>query len=123
MAVDRVVDEVIDQSKLVEIPSPRHQNYFGLLGHAPDLDPILPVNTYWRLMDEYDPIFKLDLGMAHPRVFVGSRYVIPSAHVDRLMVVSGVFRLPFKTMCEVSVVTQSTTKALKTVLRFQTATC
>jgi cytochrome P450/NADPH-cytochrome P450 reductase len=76
MAISQAVDQGIDQSKLVEIPSPRHQNYFGLLGHAPDLDPILPVNTYWQLMDEYDPIFKLDLGMPYPRVFVGSRDLV-----------------------------------------------
>ena len=76
MDVKKVVDEPIDHSKLVEIPSPKHQSYFGLLGHAPDLDPTLPVSSYWQLMDEYAPIFKLDLGMEHPRVFVGSRELV-----------------------------------------------
>lgn len=69
-------EEYIDHSKLVEIPAPRHQNYFGLLGHAPDLDPILPVKSYWEIMDKYGPIFKLDLGMDHPRVFVGTRELV-----------------------------------------------
>lgn len=42
----------------------------------PDLDPILPVSSYWKLMNTYAPIFQLDLGMAHPRVFVGSRELV-----------------------------------------------
>ncbi|KAK4199539.1 putative bifunctional cytochrome P450 group I:NADPH-P450 reductase [Triangularia verruculosa] len=69
-------EEVIDHSKLLKIPSPPHGHYFGLLGHAPDLDPILPVKTYWELMDKYGEIFQLDLGMAYPRVFVGSRELV-----------------------------------------------
>lgn len=74
--VDSPMEEPIDHSKLVEIPSPRHQSYFGLLGHAPDLDRDLPVSSYWKLMDEYAPIFKLDLFAEHPRVFVGSRELV-----------------------------------------------
>jgi cytochrome P450/NADPH-cytochrome P450 reductase len=75
---DRIssIDESIDHSKLVQIPTPPHQHYFGLLGHAPDLDPILPVKTYWQLMDKYGEIFQLDLGMTHPRVFVGNRELV-----------------------------------------------
>ena len=70
------MQENIDQSKLVKIPAPPHHHYFGLLGHSPDLDPILPVRSYWQLMDIYAPIFQLDLGMDHPRVFVGSRELV-----------------------------------------------
>ncbi|PGH21395.1 hypothetical protein AJ80_03312 [Polytolypa hystricis UAMH7299] len=69
-------EEIIDQSNLLKIPSPPHAHYFGLLGHAPDLDRMLPVRSYWRLMDEYSPIFQLDLGMTYPRVFVGSRDLV-----------------------------------------------
>lgn len=70
------VEEVIDHSILLPIPSPPHQHYMGLLGHAPDLDPVLPVRTYWQLMDQYSPIFQLDLNMPYPRVFVGSRELV-----------------------------------------------
>lgn len=73
---DNVLDEVIDESKLLPIPAPPHKHYFGLLGHAPDLDPLLPVKSYWSLMDTYAPIYKLDLGMQYPRVFVGSRELV-----------------------------------------------
>jgi hypothetical protein len=68
--------EYIDKSKLLPIPSPPHYRYFGLLGHAPDLDSTLPVRTYWQLMDTYAPIYQLDLGMTYPRVFVGSRELV-----------------------------------------------
>ncbi|KAL4746133.1 hypothetical protein BDW72DRAFT_207610 [Aspergillus terricola var. indicus] len=63
-------------NELLPIPSPPHQHYFGLLGHTPDLDPTLPVRTYWSLMDRYAPIFQLDLHMQYPRVFVGSRELV-----------------------------------------------
>lgn len=69
-------EEEIDHSKLLKIPAPPHQHYFGLLGHAPDLDPALPVASYWELMDKYGPIFQLDLQMTYPRVFVGSRELV-----------------------------------------------
>lgn len=65
-----------DKTKLVPIPSPPHHRYFGLLGHAPDLDSTLPVRSYWQLMDIYAPIYQLDLGMTFPRVFVGSRALV-----------------------------------------------
>ncbi|KAK4664731.1 uncharacterized protein QC763_506770 [Podospora pseudopauciseta] len=68
--------EIIDHSKLLKIPSPKHGHYFGLLGHAPDLDPDLPVKSFWKLMDQYGEIFQLDLGMTYPRVFVGSRELV-----------------------------------------------
>ena len=70
------VEEEIDHSILLPIPSPPHQHYLGLLGHAPDLDPVLPVRTYWQLMDQYAPIYQLDLKMPYPRVFVGSRELV-----------------------------------------------
>lgn len=70
------VQETIDLSKLVPIPAPPHRSYFGLLGHSPDLDPTLPVSSYWKFMDKYAPIYQLDLGMTHPRVFVGSRELV-----------------------------------------------
>lgn len=70
------VQENIDQSKLLKIPAPPHHRYFGLLGHLPDLDPMLPVRSYWQLMDTYAPIYQLDLGMTYPRVFVGSRELV-----------------------------------------------
>lgn len=69
-------EEVIDHSKLLKIPAPAHQHYFGLLGHAPDLDRALPVASYWELMDKYGPIYQLDLQMTYPRVFVGSRELV-----------------------------------------------
>ena len=68
--------EDIDHSRLVDIPAPPHAHYFGLLGHSPDLDPVLPVSSYWKLMDTYAPIFQLDLQMTYPRVFVGSRDLV-----------------------------------------------
>lgn len=68
--------EGIDRASLLPIPSPPHQHYFGLLGHTPDLDSVLPVRTYWKLMDQYAPIFQLDLNMPYPRVFVGSRELV-----------------------------------------------
>lgn len=68
--------EIIDYSKLEEIPSPPRQSYWGLLGHAPDLNPTLPVQSYWEIMDKYSPIYKLDLGMSYPRVFVGTRALV-----------------------------------------------
>ncbi|KAI1172041.1 cytochrome P450 [Nemania sp. FL0916] len=70
------VQEVINKSALLKIPAPPHQHYFGLLGHSPDLDPLLPVKSYWALMDTYSPIYQLDLGMEYPRVFVGSRELV-----------------------------------------------
>ena len=70
------IREDIDHSQLLPIPVPPHQRFFGLLGHAPDLDPILPVRSFWEYMDRYGPIFKLDLGVAKPRVFVGSRELV-----------------------------------------------
>ncbi|KAF7502833.1 hypothetical protein GJ744_005012 [Endocarpon pusillum] len=66
----------IDQSKLLKIPAPPHHRYFGLMGHLPDLDPTLPVRSYWQFMDTYAPIYQLDLGMTYPRVFVGSRELV-----------------------------------------------
>lgn len=51
----------VDQCKLVEIPEPPKQ-YFGLIGHMPDIDPGFPIRSFWNLMDMYGPIFKLDLG-------------------------------------------------------------
>ncbi|KAI9151433.1 bifunctional p-450 nadph-p450 reductase [Paramyrothecium foliicola] len=69
-------DANIDHSKMLPIPSPPHQHYFGLVGHLADLDAVLPVRTYWQLMDKYAPIFQLDLGMTYPRVFVGSRELV-----------------------------------------------
>ncbi|KAL8862226.1 MAG: hypothetical protein Q9178_001233 [Gyalolechia marmorata] len=66
----------IDHSKLLPIPAPPHHSYFGLLGHSPDLDSTLPVKSYWKFMDEYAPIYQLDLAMEHPRVFVGSRELV-----------------------------------------------
>lgn len=73
---DAAQEEVVDHSKLLPIPTPPHQSYFGLLGHAPDLDSTLPVRSYWQLMDQYAPIFQLDLGMTYPRVFVGNRELV-----------------------------------------------
>ncbi|KAH7010815.1 cytochrome P450 [Microdochium trichocladiopsis] len=68
--------EVIDHSSLLPIPSPPHKHYYGFVGHLADLDPTLPVRTYWHLMDTYNPIFQMDLGMKYPRVFVGSREMV-----------------------------------------------
>ncbi|KAK4171159.1 cytochrome P450 [Triangularia setosa] len=68
--------EIIDHSKLLKIPTPPHGYYFGLLGHAPNLDPILPVKSYWKLMDQHGEIFQLDPRMAYSRVFVGSRELV-----------------------------------------------
>ncbi|KAL8703231.1 MAG: hypothetical protein Q9201_003589 [Fulgogasparrea decipioides] len=68
--------ETIDHSKLIPIPTPPRHRYFGPLGHSPDLDPVLPVASYWKLMDQYAPIFQLDLAMTYPRVFVGSRELV-----------------------------------------------
>lgn len=70
------MQEDIDHSKLLPIPAPPHHSYFGLLGHSPDLDSTLPVKSYWKFMDEYAPIYQLDLAMEHPRVFVGSRELV-----------------------------------------------
>lgn len=69
-------EEVIDHSKLLPIPTPPFQNYYGLMGHLPDLDRTLPVRSYWQYMDEYAPIFQLQLGVALPRVFVGNRELV-----------------------------------------------
>lgn len=71
-----VREEVIDHSKLLPIPKPPYKNFFGVMGHLADLDRVLPVQSYWRFMDEYGPIFQLDLGMTYPRVFVGSRDLV-----------------------------------------------
>jgi len=68
--------EEIDHSLLLPIPLPPHKHYYGFVGHLADLDPTLPVRTYWKLMDMYTPIFQMDLGMKHPRVFVGSREMV-----------------------------------------------
>ena len=62
----------IDPSKLVEIPSPPPQHYFGLLGHIPEVDPSFPLRSYWKMMDMYGPIFKLHLGTAAPRILIGN---------------------------------------------------
>lgn len=70
------VQEEIDHSVLLPIPSPSHKHYYGFVGHLADLDPTLPVRTYWELMDTYNPIFQMDLGMKYPRVFVGSREMV-----------------------------------------------
>lgn len=70
------IEETIDESKLLPIPKPPHQHLFGLLGHLSDLDRTLPARSYWKYMDEYAPIFQLDLGMTYPRVFVGSRELV-----------------------------------------------
>lgn len=66
--------EEIDHSKLVLIPHPPHQHYFGVFGHLPELDPGFPPRTYWKLMDDPSlyPIFELDMGMSMPRVFIGN---------------------------------------------------
>jgi hypothetical protein len=76
MPDDTEDEPLIDHSNLLPIPSPPHQHYFGLVGHLADLDRVLPVSTYWQLMDKYAPIFQMDLGMTHPRVFVGSRELV-----------------------------------------------
>lgn len=76
-------EETIDHSKLLPIPSPPTQSYFGLLGHLPDLDRTLPVRSYWQFMDEYSPIFSLQLGVALPRVFVGSRELVSRIEPER----------------------------------------
>ncbi|KAK7981300.1 bifunctional P-450/NADPH-P450 reductase [Apiospora saccharicola] len=68
--------ETIDESKLLLIPKPPHQHFFGLMGHLSDLDRTLPARSYWQYMNEYAPIFQLDLGMTYPRVFVGSRELV-----------------------------------------------
>lgn len=70
------MQENIDHSTLLPIPAPPHHSYFGLLGHSPDLDSTLPVKSYWKFMDEYAPIYQLDLAMEHPRVFVGNRELV-----------------------------------------------
>ncbi|KAK4500050.1 hypothetical protein PRZ48_008236 [Zasmidium cellare] len=69
-------DDDFDPSCLQPIPKPPAKAYLGLLGHAPDLEPTLPVKSYWKLMDEYSPIYQLDLNMPLPRVFVGSRELV-----------------------------------------------
>ncbi|KAL7941946.1 cytochrome P450 [Trichoderma barbatum] len=70
------IEEEIDHSKMLPIPSPPYKHLFGLMGHLTDLDRVLPVRSYWKFMDEYAPIFKMDLGMTYPRVFVGSRELV-----------------------------------------------
>ncbi|KAK8075467.1 hypothetical protein PG997_010130 [Apiospora hydei] len=76
LAQKQNVNETIDDSKLLPIPKPPHQHLFGLLGHLSDLDRTLPARSYWKYMNEYAPIFQLDLGMTYPRVFVGSRELV-----------------------------------------------
>lgn len=75
-SIDQEIVEDIDHSKMLPIPSPPYKHFFGLMGHLTDLDRVLPVRSYWKLMDEYAPIFKMDLGMTYPRVFVGSRELV-----------------------------------------------
>jgi cytochrome P450/NADPH-cytochrome P450 reductase len=65
--------EDIDRSKLVEIPQPPQQ-YFGLLGHMPDIDPGFPIRSFWNLMDMYGPIFNVNLGGS--RIVVGNQALI-----------------------------------------------
>ncbi|KAH7322430.1 cytochrome P450 [Stachybotrys elegans] len=76
LAPETTSEEVIDHSKLLPIPTPPHKHYFGMLGHLADLDRTLPVRSYWQFMDQYAPIFQMDLGMTYPRVFVGSRELV-----------------------------------------------
>lgn len=63
----------IDKSKLEEIPEPPQQ-YFGLLGHIPDIDPSFPLRSFWNMMELYGPIFKMNLGA--PRLVVGNQELI-----------------------------------------------
>lgn len=66
----------IDLSKLVEIPQPPPQHYFGLLGHIPEVDPSFPLRSYWKMMDLYGPIFKLNLGTAAQRILIGNHELL-----------------------------------------------
>ena len=63
----------IDKTKLEEIPEPPKQ-YFGLLGHIPDVDSEFPLRTFWNMMDLYGPIFKVQLG--GPRIWVGNQELV-----------------------------------------------
>lgn len=76
----------IDKSKLEDIPEPPQQ-YFGILGHIPDIDPSFPIRSFWNMMALYGPIFKVNLGA--PRVVVGSQeYVNEVCDQERFKKVS-----------------------------------
>ncbi|KAJ5692065.1 hypothetical protein N7462_001488 [Penicillium macrosclerotiorum] len=66
----------IDPSRLVAIPQPPPQHYFGLLGHIPEVDPSFPLQSYWKMMDMYGPIFKLNLGTTAPRILIGNHELL-----------------------------------------------
>ncbi|KAK1147600.1 hypothetical protein N8T08_000942 [Aspergillus melleus] len=49
-----------DPDRLQAIPSPK-ENWFGLLGHIPEMDPSFPIRSVWKLADSCGPIMKLNL--------------------------------------------------------------
>ena len=43
--------------KLASIPIPPHEEYFGLLGNAPDLNSIFPARSYYKFIEAYGSLF------------------------------------------------------------------
>ncbi|KIN09100.1 hypothetical protein OIDMADRAFT_37983 [Oidiodendron maius Zn] len=58
---------------LEPIPQPPLK-YFGLLGHAPEIDLTFPARSLWRLMDLYGPIYEANL--QGRKVFVGTHALL-----------------------------------------------
>lgn len=59
--------------ELEPIPQPPLK-YFGLLGHAPEIDLTFPARSLWRLMDLYGPIYEANL--QGRKVFVGTHALL-----------------------------------------------
>lgn len=63
----------LDPSKLEEIPQPPVK-YFGLLGHLPEIDPTFSISSFWRLMDTYGSIYRVNVH--GDRIIVGTHELI-----------------------------------------------
>lgn len=63
----------INTGKMELIPQPP-MKYFGLLGHAPEIDLSFPVKSLWRLMDTYGPIYEVNLQGS--KIFVGTNELL-----------------------------------------------